>query len=257
MCTVTYIPLQKSVLLSSVRDESPLRKLASQPAIVPGKIGNRLYPADGVAGGTWIGMAETGYLLILLNGAFNQHVRKDSYRLSRGLIVKDLLDSMDPVMAWQKGDLTDIEPFTMVVYANKKLEVLVWDGNKKHHLYPNPKVPHIWSSATLYSENAVAMRLQWFQSFLSKNPQPCQQDVMDFLLFNPVYDLENGFYMNRQEVVKTISISLVEMKEKVAFFDYYDLLQPSQSNHLRFKFNRTINNSNELVEENKVATLVY
>ena len=86
MCTVTYIPLKNRVLFSSSRDEDPARKTAALPDFYKGKNNTSLYPADGAAGGTWVGLNGNGDLLIILNGAFVNHIKQPQYRLSRGLI---------------------------------------------------------------------------------------------------------------------------------------------------------------------------
>ena len=93
MCTVTYIPLKDHVLFSSNRDENPRRKPALAPKAVQGKNHELLYPSDGAAGGSWIGINNSGNLIIVLNGGFIDHIRLPKYRKSRGLIMTELLDS--------------------------------------------------------------------------------------------------------------------------------------------------------------------
>ena len=91
MCTVVFIPANKKIFFASVRDESPLREKAIVPII--STIGNVsfLSPKDPVAGGTWIGANDQGNIIILLNGGFENHQRKNCYRKSRGIIVSELL----------------------------------------------------------------------------------------------------------------------------------------------------------------------
>lgn len=88
MCTVTYLPLgNNNFILTSNRDETPLRKtLPPKDYVEDGVV--LTYPKDEVAGGTWIGLSDKKRLVCLLNGGFTIHKRKDSYKMSRGVIVK-------------------------------------------------------------------------------------------------------------------------------------------------------------------------
>jgi uncharacterized protein with NRDE domain len=112
-----------------------------------------LYPRDEVAGGTWIGISERKRVICLLNGAFENHRRKKSYRISRGVVVKDLLAAEDFEKTVDNYEFKDIEPFTIIL-ADWKNQInfieLVWDGMEKH-LTALEKQSHLWSSAPLYT----------------------------------------------------------------------------------------------------------
>ena len=91
MCTVTLIPTEENnFVLTSNRDEAPNRN-----TLLPDfyQIDNTklLFPKDEVAGGSWLGVSEKQRVLCVLNGGFKMHERKASYRLSRGVVLKDLL----------------------------------------------------------------------------------------------------------------------------------------------------------------------
>lgn len=53
--------------------------------------------------------------MVLLNGAKEKHLVKPFYRKSRGLIVLEIASENDSLECWKKIDLTEIEPFTMVL----------------------------------------------------------------------------------------------------------------------------------------------
>jgi len=235
MCTVTYIPLKKGILFSSSRDENPKRLAAALPSIQRGENSNMLFPADGLAGGTWIGLNNNRGLIILLNGGFVNHAKQKYYRLSRGLIVKQLLDSKTILDHWRQLDLHAIEPFTLIVFTNNELQQLVWTGFQKIILQPDPLIPHIWSSATLYNPKIQSTRELWFQSFLLEYPFPAANQLLDFLLHASGDDNENGFTMNRNETIRTCSISIVEIKKQQAVFEYHDLLnRVTSTTHFNF-----------------------
>ena len=74
MCTVTFIPSQHKVHITSIRDEKHRRSSASAPAIAEGETGKLMFPRDGDAGGTWIAVHENGNAIVFLNGGFAAHV---------------------------------------------------------------------------------------------------------------------------------------------------------------------------------------
>ena len=131
MCTVVFIPKNEKFFLASLRDESPLRSRALAPVMNTSNEVHFLSPKDSKEGGTWVGVNIRGTAIILLNGGHEKHQRNESYRISRGLIVAELLSSEMPVVDWSLLNLNDIEPFTLVVFDNNNLFELVWDGEHR------------------------------------------------------------------------------------------------------------------------------
>jgi uncharacterized protein with NRDE domain len=85
MCTVTLIPKgTNNFVLTSNRDEAPNRHTLS-PDFYNIENTKLLFPKDEVAGGSWIGVSEKQRVLCILNGGFEKHERKATYRLSRGV----------------------------------------------------------------------------------------------------------------------------------------------------------------------------
>jgi Transport and Golgi organisation 2 len=210
MCTVTIIPKGKNdFILTSNRDEAPNRtSLAPERYSI--KNTTMLFPKDELAGGTWIGVSEKNRLICLLNGGYKCHERKAEYRMSRGVVVNDLLASDEVVSSIEDYNLDNVEPFTLVIADwNTKLKFyeLVWDGTKKH-FSALPLAPKIWSSSTLYNDAMKKERLQWFESFKSE----CELDASDLLNFHKTAghdNLDYGVIMDRH-YVKTTSITQVE-----------------------------------------------
>ena len=110
MCTVTYIPLSKNEFyLTSNRDEKSTRAEAIPPKKY--KINNTAvyFPKDPQAGGTWIAASEKKYTLCLLNGANKNHIKKESYRLSRGQMLLDFFNYNDAIHFKQNYNFNKIE----------------------------------------------------------------------------------------------------------------------------------------------------
>ena len=167
MCTVTLIPKgTNDFVLTSNRDEAPNRTTLPPKFYEVNKT-KLLFPKDEVAGGSWIGVSEKQLVLCVLNGGFEAHERKVNYRLSRGVVLKDLLVADNLNTAIENYNLNNIEPFTLVVVEwNTKMEFkeLVWDGENKH-FSDLPLEPKIWSSSSLYNAKMKKERLQWFNDF--------------------------------------------------------------------------------------------
>lgn len=220
MCTVIYYPFQEGALLSSCRDEAPVRSTALPVASKKGSFA-AVYSKDTITGGTWAGMNEQGVLIILLNGAFEKHTREKQYRKSRGLIVKELLFETDPLTQWKHHDFEQVEPFTLIIWSEKKLYEAVWDGRQKHLARMDGSRPHIWSSSTLYNTAAKALRKEWFDTAIRNNLIKSSSTLHSFLLHYA--DPQNGFIMNRHDEVVTLSISIFEMREHKTILQYYDM----------------------------------
>jgi len=228
MCTVVYIPDNKKVLFASLRDESPVRARAIVPEIYTEGDIYFLSPKDPMAGGTWIGANNSGNTIILLNGGFENHARREMYRKSRGIIVSELLATKLPVEEWKHIDMEDIEPFTLIMCSNTVLFQLVWDGIKKHEIIQDKTIPHIWSSSTLYNAAIKKYREELFKQWIAEEPFVSKLSVLNF--FKTFTNAQNGFIMNRDEKIKTLSYTSIEISDNNTTMSYYDLLANTYHN---------------------------
>jgi len=162
MCTVTYIPKENNTfILTSNRDEA-VGRTTLVPSFYDIDGVKMLFPKDAVAGGTWIGISEKSRMICLLNGGFENHVKVQDYKMSRGIVVKRLLKADDLSEAINNFDYQGIEPFTIVAIDwsnNLKATELVWDGYKAH-ITVLDKEPKIWSSSTLYLKTVSVTQIE-------------------------------------------------------------------------------------------------
>jgi len=224
MCTVSFIPTsENNFILTSNRDESPLRNTLIPAVYIENGV-KLLFPKDEIAGGTWIGASERKRLICLLNGGFKSHVRKENYRLSRGVIVTDLLKAENVYETIKNFDFLDIEPFTIILVvweSSLELHELVWDG-KQSHFTKKPLKPIIWSSSLLYSEEIKRKRQVWFTEFLDKQDLYTTEKLLNFHKTtgegNKKYDLiiDRGF-------VKTKSITQFSTNRGLGSMRHEDL----------------------------------
>ncbi len=224
MCTVTFIPKPNNdFILTSNRDEAPGRE-TFPPEIYQEDGVKLLYPKDALAGGTWIGISEMKRLVCLMNGGFVAHERKQSYRKSRGLVVKEFLKATNIKETIENYDFNDIEPFTVVLVEWKtelQLFQLVWDG-VNYHFSEEPLAPQIWSSSPLYPESLKIKREQWFSRFLCDALKPSEEQLIDFHKTAGEGDLSSNLIMDRG-FIKTKSITQTIKKNGAVKMRYEDL----------------------------------
>tara|TARA_R110002073_G_scaffold161723_3_gene317360 strand:- start:5966 stop:6691 length:726 start_codon:yes stop_codon:yes gene_type:complete len=240
MCTVTLVPLGKNdFVLTSNRDEAPHRTTLS-PDFYTVENTKLLFPKDEVAGGSWIGVSEKQRVLCVLNGGFDMHRRKNSYRLSRGIVMKDLLVSNNLDKSIEDYNLDGIEAFTLVIVEwNSTLEFkeLVWDGTRKH--FSNlPLQPKIWSSSSLYNTKMKQDRLQWFKDFKTEN-NLYSNAILKFHKTAGEGNEDYGVIMDRI-FVKTTSITQIKKNESEVVMTFENLQTNSKTEH-KFQFPISIN----------------
>ena len=225
MCTVSFCPTKEGWLLTSSRDV----KLSRPKAIFPtrkqfNQVG-LLYPEDGLAEGTWIGVGTNKISACLLNGAFQKHESASSYRKSRGLIVLDTLSSAQPLTYLNARLLEGIEPFTLILISDNVLVENRWDGQRLHKKLLSQAKRHLWSSATLYNEEIVQKRKSIFSDW-KLDTRLTEKEIMHYhqSAFEEL-GAENRALMSRPETnYATVSITCVKATEDESTVYYHDLV---------------------------------
>jgi uncharacterized protein with NRDE domain len=226
MCTVTYIPKQGlSFILTSNRDEAISRETLPPDFYKENGV-EMLYPKDKLAGGTWIGLSDKNRLVCLLNGAFTNHIRKSKYRMSRGKIVSELLQTDNFLDFLQHYDLNQVEPFTVLTidWNDDTLKVyeLIWDETRRHLRKLDTAAFHIWSSSTLYADSMKQCRREWFEEWKDKGDFS-QDSIIDFHLHAGCGDKNIDLQIDRG-TLKTVSVSSVCKSPDELTMCYRDLV---------------------------------
>ena len=235
MCTVTLLPVsakKNGFILTSNRDEAAERKALPPDFYTENDI-KMLYPKDKLSGGTWIGLSEQNRLICLLNGEFKPHVRESSYRMSRGIVVKDLLAAVSIDEAVENYNFNNIEPFTIVAVdwnSGLRFLELVWDGKIKHFKDLDLK-QHIWSSSPLYTSEMKRKRETWFQEFQKSN-KPNAISLWNFHTSAGIGDPQIDVIMDRG-FVKTQNITQIESAQDNIEMRFMDL---RDRNKMEIKF---------------------
>lgn len=230
MCTVSFISHNNKYFITSNRDEHASRPIAFHPR--EDRINNFqvIYPKDPKGGGTWFAIREDGVALVLLNGAFQKHIPRNKYAMSRGLVLLNIISASDPEFHFNEMDLGQIEPFTLIFFNGNHLVEFRWDGATKYRKKLEPGGNYIWSSVTLYSKEVVRHREQLFKDFLLKNEWLNQESIINFHLNNND-DFENGFVIDRENGLQTVSITQAVIKKDELDFTHFDLLNPETNSH--------------------------
>lgn len=224
MCTVSFVPTNDTVIITSNRDEKILRPSAIPPKTYTVNGKTLIFPKDPKAGGTWFVASADGTILVLLNGASEKHEVQLPYEKSRGLIVLELISSDSPKNFWEQINLDNIEPFTLVLFQNQELFQLRWNGNKKETVSLDVNKNHIWSSATLYPSKVREQRASWFHTFMDRNSEISPLKMYDFHRYTEEGNDENGLVINRNDEMKTLSITQVVIEKNKVNLLHYDLI---------------------------------
>lgn len=231
MCTLTYLPLSdEQFIITTNRDESPKRPLAEFPAFHAVESRNIMFPKDPQAGGTWIAAADNGTSVCLLNGAFEPHEHQPPYKMSRGLVLKEAVECINPEEFIKNFDFSGIEPFTLVMLFHQphlRLMTFRWDGNQKHTTENDPEQPQIWASAQLYNKQAIENREKWFSEWLGKHKEFSSENIKQFHQNAGSGDLQNDMVMDRG-IVKTVCITQVVSLKGVVTMSHHDLMRDQQ-----------------------------
>lgn len=225
MCTVSYVPTREGFIITSTRDEQ-INRPTEYPQSYSIKGNDLIFPKDLQSGGTWIALCPgEKRIACLLNGAFENHQRKDTYRLSRGQILLDsfVYPSSETYQAFL--DFEDVEPFTLLFIENAKMlkfRELRWDGKQKYFNKIDTTKPQIWSSATLYDSATREQREKLFQNWISSNDW---ETVADFHANKQGIDSQNDVIMKRDGGLQTLSISQIKYSDLGFTFQYTDLIQ--------------------------------
>lgn len=214
MCTVTYIPYRQGFILTHNRDEAPTRS-PERISCVQSEGDTLYFPQDTKAGGAWVVTSRSGRTACVLNGAFVKHRHQPPYRRSRGLVMLDFFEQR-PDDFMERYDLTGIEPFTFLFFEPRRVIELRWDGEYRHMKILPADRPHFWCSATLYPPDMQVRReavfLRWLEQHrdeLARSSGQVPAAIRKLHRTGSVGDPENDYVMNRDNRVRTVSITQV------------------------------------------------
>lgn len=235
MCTVTFVPTSTGFVFTSNRDENPKR---SAKQVIEERRNNLriFYPQDESAKGTWFAFSDRQQFACILNGAFQPHMPKQKYRLSRGKMALSFFDS-PTIDSFVRGfDFEGMEPFTFLVYHNKDFRELRWDEVQLHERVLSTQKTHLWSSSTLYNKQWGEERKKAFHSFVKTGPSAFE--IVEYHLNNLPYSsaaLQALLGLDRPPEnfpIKTTSVSSIQGVENHWQFSFQSTIHPFRENKL-------------------------
>lgn len=228
MCTVTLLPYKDGFVLTSSRDENPLRETSLPDWYSAGHCPAQelIYPKDKLGGGTWIAASREGRVACLLNGAFQKHEKLDHYKKSRGRIVLESLSMPNPEDYFKEASFHQVEPFTLLhISLGSAIMEFRWDGVMIHKNRLSEEKDYIWSSCTLYEPHICRLRSRVFEEWVTENESKLTPErIFSFHHSAPLNDSENDILMHRSETLQTVSISQMLITRTEKSFKYFDLV---------------------------------
>ena len=232
MCTVSFVPVGNKTIITSNRDEKIIRPAALLPQKIETSNGVLFYPVDAKAGGTWFITNDKGDVGVLLNGAYEKHIPRESYRKSRGSILPALFTADNIIEAINNFNFEGIENCTLVLFIDGELSECIWDGTNATLTKLDEMQQYIWSSVTLYNTEMIGARRQWFSEFISDNPNPSQEEMIHFHTNTGKGNDVFGLKMNRDNEMLTVSITSVSVSEESTKLQYFDCVNNINTNHI-------------------------
>jgi hypothetical protein len=217
MCTISYYPTEQGFIMTQNRDESPKRGVSGL-SLESGL----LFPKDVESSGTWIGVDLRGRVISLMNGAFVPHEPPLVAMKSRGSIIPELLKQNDLISSVLSMDLTEVEPFTLLISEQGSLQCLRWDSQEKHLDRLDHTEPHFWSSTMLYPSIWQERRKIWFLAWLDGRVEVSASDLRWFHNHGGEGDRFYDLIMDRGKV-RTTSITQVNVNSKNAAMRFKNL----------------------------------
>jgi hypothetical protein len=132
-------------------------------------------------------------------------------------------------------DFSGIEPFTLVIVTQNdvlQLTQIRWDGYRLSITPLDAEASYAWSSVTLYSDEVIRQREQWFKDWLQQHPLVTGKDIQNFHAFGGKEDAENGLIINRNNELKTVSITQIQKTSEQFLMSYWDRMN---DRHYRYR----------------------
>ncbi|TGL63457.1 NRDE family protein [Leptospira sarikeiensis] len=178
MCTsFIYRNPSKGILgVGFNRDESFKRKPSLSPQLLESSSGKAIAPIDGEAGGTWIGISQTGEIICLVN-FYEATLKLLRNPVSRGLLVRSVLLGERTPESYSVSELEKYYPFKLFRVQKEKTEIFIWDGNS-YKTEMDSETFAVFGSSFTQGPKAQISRRETFDSHFRPSELPDAQDFI-------------------------------------------------------------------------------
>ncbi len=232
MCTaLVYRDLSTQTFgLGFNRDESFLRKPSLMPSLYSVENLQILSPKDGDHGGTWIGVNSHGEVFAILN-FYEAKIRSIATPISRGLLLKELLERKKKFFDLNINLLSSYHPFRLLFVQLEKTWLLTWNGENVVCEEDN-SVYKVYASSAIIGSRAEEIRSNTFkENFLNQEKNFFTKASAFLSCHIPKKGIESPC-MHR-DIAHTVSQSIIELNpQKVNF--WYKNTQPCESEKFYF-----------------------
>ncbi|EIE03158.1 NRDE family protein [Leptospira licerasiae] len=172
MCTsLIYRDPNKGILgIGFNRDESFKRKPSLSPQLLESNSGKAIAPIDGEAGGTWIGVTQSGEIICLLN-YYEATLKLLRNPVSRGLLVRSILLGERTPESYTNTELENYYPFKLFKVRREKTEIFIWDG-KTYQTETDSETFTVFGSSFTQGPKAQVVRRETFDSNFRPSSHP-------------------------------------------------------------------------------------
>jgi hypothetical protein len=110
----------------------------------------------------------------------------------------------------------------------QQLAEIRWNGERLHHKLLDAEMSYAWSSVTLYSDEVIRERDLWFKKWQQQHALFEGDDILDFHSFGGKGDVENDLIINRNNELRTVSITQVQKTSEQFLINYWDRINDQQ-----------------------------
>jgi hypothetical protein len=223
VCTLSWLPRPAGYTLFFNRDERLTREPGLPPAVHLAGATRYLAPIDGDFGGTWIGVNEHGVTTCLLNRYDDTPYDPGPSRVSRGLLLAELLEHPSPAAVAERLDTIDLspyQPFTIGVAAREApLTLFDWNGQAIARSGAQAAGPVRTSSGRDQAE-AERMRALTWESMRAGEPDITEAMLIRLHRSHAPQQGPFSVCMHREEAA-TRSLTIVTVDHSTARMDYF------------------------------------
>jgi hypothetical protein len=218
MCTLAWLPRTDGLSLWHSRDERRTRGWAVPPMVEHGNHVAWISPRDSDSGGTWVGVNTFGVVVGIANLFVAGEPVPPARKVSRGLLVQQLLDSPSTLQVERRMramDLLSFEPFTLVsVETGAPPLILRWDRSMLSRIQPLGTALLVTSAGG--NQDIEQARLRLFESEGAAKLTPAR---VEELYRAPPGGNDSSVCVHRAEV-STVSLTKIEVTPSHVFLTY-------------------------------------
>ena len=209
MCPLAWLSRTDGFTLWHSRDERRSRGVGIPPLVEHGSGVSWTSPRDSDSGGTWVGINTCGVSVGIANLFTGGAPRAPGRKVSRGLLVRQLLDSPSILQVERRirsFDLVPYEPFTLVSLATGRAPVILrWDRSELAPVAPLGPVLLVTSAGGNRSIEEGRARL-----FEPAGSTALDPEQIELLYRRPPSNDDAAVCVHRPEV-STVSLSRIEV----------------------------------------------